>query len=161
MMRVDCERFSGSSSSVRWWTRFCSSSTAPWEGLSRVSPPCLSVWRGWPACCWMGCTARQFTALNSSARTQTCWLFYVSFRSQTIALVLSGRNFNLEEALEGVSSQISCEINKSLTERSYPALTPALQATLKGQICSITQKDNPIRTLVGKGWWSGGTPYFI
>lgn len=60
------------------------------------------------------------------------------------------RNFNLEEALDGVSSQISCEINKSLTERSYPALTPALQATLRGQICSITQKDNPIRTLVGK-----------
>lgn len=57
-------------------------------------------------------------------------------------------NFNLEEALDGVSSQISCEINKSLTERSYPALTPALQATLRGQICSITQKDNPIRTLV-------------
>lgn len=60
------------------------------------------------------------------------------------------RNFNLEEALEGLSSQISCEINKSLTERNYPALTPALQATLRGQICSITQKDNPIRTLVGK-----------
>lgn len=60
------------------------------------------------------------------------------------------RNFNLEEALEGVSSQISCEINKSLAERSYPVLTPALQATLRGQICSITQKNNPIRTLVGE-----------
>ncbi|XP_051248557.1 T-complex protein 11-like protein 2 [Dicentrarchus labrax] len=57
-------------------------------------------------------------------------------------------NFNLEKALEGVSSQICCELNKSLTERSYPALTPELQATLRGQICSITQKDNPIRTLV-------------
>lgn len=56
--------------------------------------------------------------------------------------------FNLEEALEGVSAQICCELNKSLTERSYPALTPALQGTLKGQICSITQTDNPIRTLV-------------
>ncbi|XP_070784853.1 T-complex protein 11-like protein 2 [Enoplosus armatus] len=57
-------------------------------------------------------------------------------------------DFNQEEALEGVSAQICCELNKSLTERSYPALTPALQATLRGQICSITQKDNPIRTLV-------------
>lgn len=57
-------------------------------------------------------------------------------------------NFNLEEALEGVSAQICCELNKSLTERNYPALTPALQATLTGQICNITQEDNPIRTLV-------------
>eukprot|EP00066_Takifugu_rubripes_P007366 XP_003972835.1 PREDICTED: T-complex protein 11-like protein 2 [Takifugu rubripes] len=57
-------------------------------------------------------------------------------------------NFNMDEALESVSSQISCEINKSLTERNFPALTPALQANLRGQICSITQKDNPIRTLV-------------
>ncbi|XP_020509324.2 T-complex protein 11-like protein 2 [Labrus bergylta] len=57
-------------------------------------------------------------------------------------------DFKLEEALEGVSAQISCELNKSLTERGYPALTPALQEALKGQICSVTQKDNPIRTLV-------------
>ncbi|CAK6961310.1 T-complex protein 11-like protein 2 [Scomber scombrus] len=57
-------------------------------------------------------------------------------------------NFKMEEALEGVSAQICCELNKSLTERNYPTLTPALQATLTGQICSITQKDNPIRTLV-------------
>lgn len=60
------------------------------------------------------------------------------------------RDFNLEEALEGISAQICCELSKSLTERGYPALTPALQATLRGQICSITQKDNPIRSLVGK-----------
>ncbi|KAM3587545.1 uncharacterized protein V6R79_008753 [Siganus canaliculatus] len=57
-------------------------------------------------------------------------------------------NFKLEEALEGVSAQICCELNKSLTERSYPPLTSELQATLRGQICSIVQKDNPIRTLV-------------
>lgn len=60
------------------------------------------------------------------------------------------RDFNLEKALESVSAQICCDLNKSLTERDYPALTPALQATLTGQICSIAQKDNPIRTLVGK-----------
>ncbi|KAM4615353.1 T-complex protein 11-like protein 2 isoform 2-T2 [Polymixia lowei] len=56
--------------------------------------------------------------------------------------------FNLEDTLGSVSAQICCELNKSLTERNYPALTPALQATLLGQIRSITQKGNPIRTLV-------------
>ncbi|XP_034382335.1 T-complex protein 11-like protein 2 [Cyclopterus lumpus] len=68
-----------------------------------------------------------------------------------ISVLLDGMHspdFNLEEALESVSAQICCELNKSLTERSYPALSPALQATLTGQIRSITQKDNPIRTLV-------------
>lgn len=56
----------------------------------------------------------------------------------------------MEGALENVSSQITCELNKSLTERNFAALTPALQANFRGQICSIAQKDNPIRTLVGK-----------
>uniref|UniRef100_A0A3Q2VZ22 T-complex 11, testis-specific-like 2 n=1 Tax=Haplochromis burtoni TaxID=8153 RepID=A0A3Q2VZ22_HAPBU len=68
-----------------------------------------------------------------------------------ISVLLDGMHrsdFNLEESLEGISAQICCELNKSLTERSYPALTPALQGTLTGQICNITQKDNPIRTLV-------------
>ncbi|XP_054480982.1 T-complex protein 11-like protein 2 [Anoplopoma fimbria] len=68
-----------------------------------------------------------------------------------ISVLLDGMHspdFNLEEALESVSAQICCELNKSLTERNYPAMSPALQATLTGQICSITQKDNPIRTLV-------------
>lgn len=68
-----------------------------------------------------------------------------------ISVLLDGMhrpNFNLEEALQGISAQICCELNKSLTERSYPALTPALQATLTGQICSIAHEDNPIRTLV-------------
>ncbi|XP_012725205.2 T-complex protein 11-like protein 2 [Fundulus heteroclitus] len=57
-------------------------------------------------------------------------------------------DFNLEETLEGVSAQICSELNKSLTERNYPPLSPELQASLRGQICSLTQKDNPIRTLV-------------
>ncbi|XP_017266954.1 T-complex protein 11-like protein 2 [Kryptolebias marmoratus] len=68
-----------------------------------------------------------------------------------ISVLLDGMHrpeFNLKETLEGVSAQICCELNKSLTERNYPALTPELQATLTGQICSISQKDNPIRTLV-------------
>ncbi|KAL0963003.1 hypothetical protein UPYG_G00348250 [Umbra pygmaea] len=57
-------------------------------------------------------------------------------------------DFNLLEALENVSNQICCELNKSLTERNYPTLTPDLQATLKGQITSINQENNPIRSLV-------------
>ncbi|MFT7798217.1 T-complex protein 11-like protein 2 [Arapaima gigas] len=57
-------------------------------------------------------------------------------------------DFNLSEALENVGTQICCELNKSLTERNYPALPPNVQMTLKGQICSIIQENNPIRTLV-------------
>ncbi|XP_062374064.1 T-complex protein 11-like protein 2 [Sardina pilchardus] len=57
-------------------------------------------------------------------------------------------SFNLMEALENASVQICCELNKSLTERNYPPLPPPLQHTLKGQICSITQENNPIRALV-------------
>ncbi|XP_028307580.1 T-complex protein 11-like protein 2 [Gouania willdenowi] len=68
-----------------------------------------------------------------------------------ISVLLDGMHrpdFNLNEALEGISAQICCELNKSLIERGYPALSPALQATLKGQICGISQRDNPICTLV-------------
>uniref|UniRef100_A0A1A8BS52 T-complex 11-like 2 n=1 Tax=Nothobranchius kadleci TaxID=1051664 RepID=A0A1A8BS52_NOTKA len=68
-----------------------------------------------------------------------------------ITVLLNGMhkpNFNLKETLEGTSVQICCELNKSLRERDYPALTPEQQATLTGQICSIGQKDNPVRTLV-------------
>ncbi|CAL8318792.1 unnamed protein product [Lota lota] len=57
-------------------------------------------------------------------------------------------DFDLEEALRGASAQICCELSQSLTERGYPALSPALQATLTGQVCSIIQEENPIRTLV-------------
>ncbi|XP_034019388.1 T-complex protein 11-like protein 2 [Thalassophryne amazonica] len=70
---------------------------------------------------------------------------------RTTSVLLDGMHkpdFNLEEALENTSAQICSELNKSLTERNYPALTPELQATLTGQIRSITQKDNPIRTVV-------------
>ncbi|KAM8908597.1 T-complex protein 11-like protein 2 isoform 2-T2 [Spinachia spinachia] len=76
----------------------------------------------------------------------------LSFRLKwNISVLLEGMHspdFDLEKALEGVSAQVCCDLNKSLTERDYPALTPALQATLKGQICSIVRKDNPICALV-------------
>ncbi|KAL2102992.1 hypothetical protein ACEWY4_002160 [Coilia grayii] len=57
-------------------------------------------------------------------------------------------SFNLAEALENTSVQICCELNKSLAERGLPGLPPPLQQTLKGQMGSITQDNNPIRALV-------------
>ncbi|XP_004083113.1 T-complex protein 11-like protein 2 [Oryzias latipes] len=68
-----------------------------------------------------------------------------------ISVLLNGMHkpdFKFDESLEVISAQICCELNKSLTDRSYPALTPEVQTMLTGQICSISQKDNPIRTLV-------------
>uniref|UniRef100_A0A672N081 T-complex protein 11-like protein 2 n=1 Tax=Sinocyclocheilus grahami TaxID=75366 RepID=A0A672N081_SINGR len=67
------------------------------------------------------------------------------------AVLLEGMHstdFNLTEALGNVSAQICCEVNKSLAERNFPALPAELQETLKGQICDVTQENNPIRTLV-------------
>ncbi|KAJ8262009.1 hypothetical protein GJAV_G00161050 [Gymnothorax javanicus] len=61
---------------------------------------------------------------------------------------MHSKNFNMPEALESVSVQISSELNKSLMERGYPALSPDLQATVRGQICSINQEDNPVRSLI-------------
>ncbi|XP_059894746.1 T-complex protein 11-like protein 2 [Gadus macrocephalus] len=57
-------------------------------------------------------------------------------------------DFALEEALRGVSAQLCVELSRSLTERGYPALSPALQATLTGQVLSVVQEGNPIRSLV-------------
>ncbi|KAJ8392362.1 hypothetical protein AAFF_G00077260 [Aldrovandia affinis] len=57
-------------------------------------------------------------------------------------------SFKLTEALENVSTQICVELNKSLTERNYPALPPDLQVTLRGQICTITEENNPVRSLI-------------
>lgn len=85
--------------------------------------------------------------IHHRAPQALCDLIFINIRFVFLSF---RRDFNLQEALEGVSAQICCELNKSLIERKYPALTPELQATLTGQICSISQKNNPIRTLVGK-----------
>ncbi|XP_048886920.1 T-complex protein 11-like protein 2 isoform X1 [Brienomyrus brachyistius] len=63
---------------------------------------------------------------------------------------MHGPDFDLPEALENVSVQICSELNKTLVGCSYPAISPDVQATLKGQICSILQENNPIRNLVGE-----------
>ncbi|MBN3321989.1 T11L2 protein, partial [Atractosteus spatula] len=57
-------------------------------------------------------------------------------------------SFNMTEALENVNTQICSELNKSLTERGYPALPAEVQLSLKGQICSITEENNPISSLI-------------
>lgn len=101
--------------------------------------------------CWRACTNRQFILI-----------YFATFKHQGLNVDTNDRfllrrglnvcsicrDFNLEETLEGVGAQVCSELNKSLTERSCPALTPDQQMTLTGQICSISQK-NPIRTLVG------------
>ncbi|MBN3303676.1 T11L2 protein, partial [Amia calva] len=61
---------------------------------------------------------------------------------------MHSKTFNKMEALENVTTQICSELNKSLTERNYPALPGDVQVALKGQICSITEENNPITTLI-------------
>ncbi|KAG7456227.1 hypothetical protein MATL_G00249540 [Megalops atlanticus] len=61
---------------------------------------------------------------------------------------MHSQSFNLPEALESVSAQVCCELNKSLMERGYPPLPPELQATLRGQILGVAQESNPVRSLV-------------
>ncbi|MGH0173650.1 UNVERIFIED_CONTAM: hypothetical protein FKN15_065741 [Acipenser sinensis] len=58
------------------------------------------------------------------------------------------KSFNRAEALENVSAQICTELNKSLTERGYPALPAHVQVALTGQICTIVHKDNSISNLI-------------
>ncbi|KAK1167146.1 T-complex protein 11-like protein 2 [Acipenser oxyrinchus oxyrinchus] len=58
------------------------------------------------------------------------------------------KSFNRTEALENVSAQICTELNKSLTERGYPALPAHVQVALTGQICTIVHKDNSISNLI-------------
>uniref|UniRef100_A0A672I6Z1 T-complex protein 11-like protein 2 n=1 Tax=Salarias fasciatus TaxID=181472 RepID=A0A672I6Z1_SALFA len=68
-----------------------------------------------------------------------------------VAVLLDGMHrtsFDLDEALKGVGAKVCCELNDSLRGRGHPALSPAQQDTLRGQICSLAQPENPVRTLV-------------
>ncbi|XP_019370882.1 PREDICTED: T-complex protein 11-like protein 2 [Gavialis gangeticus] len=69
------------------------------------------------------------------------------------AALLEGMNtktFDLKESLNGIGMQICIEVNRSLTERDFPALNTEMQNNLVGQICSITQEGNPISSLIDK-----------
>ncbi|XP_075712823.1 T-complex protein 11-like protein 2 [Rhinoderma darwinii] len=68
------------------------------------------------------------------------------------AILLQGLNkkFNLKETLPALSTKISFEMNKSLTERGLPALSTEAESILEGQICSLTEKNHPIYNLIEK-----------
>uniref|UniRef100_A0A665WHL1 T-complex 11, testis-specific-like 2 n=1 Tax=Echeneis naucrates TaxID=173247 RepID=A0A665WHL1_ECHNA len=61
--------------------------------------------------------------------------------------IIVNRNFRLEPDTLPQNSLWKV-VRDNLHKAFWDILDPALQATLTGQICSITQKDNPIRTLV-------------
>ncbi|XP_078409575.1 T-complex protein 11-like protein 2 isoform X1 [Cetorhinus maximus] len=70
---------------------------------------------------------------------------------RVIMVLLEGmhdKNFNLEETLKTISVKVCSEINQSLTERGYPVLNNENQTNLTGQICSIAEESNPVRTLI-------------
>ncbi|XP_077121696.1 T-complex protein 11-like protein 2 [Ranitomeya variabilis] len=68
------------------------------------------------------------------------------------AILLQGlnKNFNLKEALTALSTKISYEMNKSLTDRGLPALGIEANSILEGQICSLMEKNHPIYNLIEK-----------
>ncbi|XP_074864054.1 T-complex protein 11-like protein 2 isoform X2 [Carettochelys insculpta] len=69
------------------------------------------------------------------------------------AALLEGMNketFDLKEALTAIGVQVCSEMNKSLAEREFPMLSMEIQNSLVGQICSIVEEDNPIRSLIDK-----------
>ncbi|XP_067913191.1 T-complex protein 11-like protein 1 isoform X2 [Heterodontus francisci] len=69
---------------------------------------------------------------------------------QVTCALLDGLNYKLEEALLAVSDQIHREVSRSLPEHGYTPLTSEQETILKGQIRSITQRDNVIRQLIGE-----------
>lgn len=56
----------------------------------------------------------------------------------------------LEDALLDISNQIHQEVNNILLQLGYPALSSDKAASLKGQIGSIADKNNAVRTVIGK-----------
>lgn len=59
------------------------------------------------------------------------------------------RTFNLKEVLNSIGVQTCVEVNKTLMERGLPTLNAEAQANLIGQLSSIEEEDNPIRSLIG------------
>jgi len=54
----------------------------------------------------------------------------------------------LSEAVAGVAEQVNKEVNKSLSERGFPAMRPEQQLLLKGQITATVDKDNAVYKLM-------------
>ncbi|XP_078054103.1 T-complex protein 11-like protein 1 [Mustelus asterias] len=75
---------------------------------------------------------------------------FVDKVKQVTGALVNGLNDKLEEALVAVSDQIYKEANRALPEQGFTPLTSEQEAILKGQIRSITQRDNIIRNLIGE-----------
>ncbi|XP_004623987.1 T-complex protein 11-like protein 2 isoform X2 [Octodon degus] len=75
-------------------------------------------------------------------------------RLKSVATVLlegmHRETFDLQEALSSIGGQTCAEVNKALAERSFPALGAEAQANLVGQLASLRDENNPIRSLVDK-----------
>ncbi|XP_062997565.1 T-complex protein 11 homolog [Elgaria multicarinata webbii] len=54
----------------------------------------------------------------------------------------------LEDALLDISSQIHQEVNRTLLQLGYPALSTDKATSLKGQLGSLADKDNAVRILI-------------
>ncbi|KAL8222020.1 UNVERIFIED_CONTAM: hypothetical protein K2H54_074803 [Gekko kuhli] len=63
---------------------------------------------------------------------------------------INKKTFDLKEALTAIGLKTCCEINQSLTERSFPPLNKEVHENLVGQICNVIEEDNPIRSLIDK-----------
>ncbi|XP_042321191.1 T-complex protein 11 homolog [Sceloporus undulatus] len=66
----------------------------------------------------------------------------------TKALLEGHPGARLEDALLDISSQIHQEVNRTLLQLGYPALTADKATLLKGQLRSLADKDNAVRNLI-------------
>ncbi|XP_048408788.1 T-complex protein 11-like protein 1 [Stegostoma tigrinum] len=75
---------------------------------------------------------------------------FVDKLKQVTCALMDGLNCKLEDALLAVCDQIHRELVKSLPVYGYSPLTNEQGVILKGQIRSISQRDNVIRNLIGE-----------
>lgn len=56
----------------------------------------------------------------------------------------------LEDVLLDISNQIHQEVNRILLQLGYPILSSEKAASLKGQLRSLADKNNAVRTIIGE-----------
>ncbi|XP_066481288.1 T-complex protein 11 homolog [Tiliqua scincoides] len=64
------------------------------------------------------------------------------------ALVAELPDMRLEDTLLDISNQIHQEVNRILLQLGYPILSNEKAASLKGQLRSLAEKDNAVRTII-------------
>ncbi|KAM6311215.1 LOW QUALITY PROTEIN: T-complex protein 11 homolog [Podargus strigoides] len=62
--------------------------------------------------------------------------------------LLEGLHTRCEEALEAISDQVLQEVSRMLSQLGYPAFTTTTGASLKGQVQSITDKEQQIHSFL-------------